>query len=162
MDIYNVGIDEQLEVLRKISTELDDINDEIIEFADRMVDSMRSANGIGLAAPQVGLNKRFFVMEIEENEVLYFFNPMIIGTSEELSTYEEGCLSLPEMYGKVKRPAIIEVQAWNRRGRPFKMEASGLAATCIQHEIDHLDGKLFIDYLSDRKKDKIMKKLKGE
>jgi peptide deformylase len=86
-----------------------------------------------------------------------FFNPQIIGTSEKMSSYEEGCLSIPEIYGKIKRPAIVTIQAYNRRGRPFTIEAEGLLATVIQHEYDHLQGKLFIDYLPPKKREKLTK-----
>jgi len=106
----------------------------------------------------VGRNERFFVCHLDQMDPLVFINPEIIGTSEELSSYEEGCLSIPGMYGDVKRPAVIQIQAWNQKGRPFKLEADGLLATCIQHELDHLNGVLFIDYLSERKREKLLKK----
>jgi peptide deformylase len=170
MDFYTLNRDEEISVLRTISQPVENIDGKLIEFADAMVESI-AGKGIGLAAPQVGRNERFFVVRLsEEDEPFYFFNPQIIGTSEKLSSYDEGCLSIPETWAKVKRPALVTIQAWNRRGRPFTIEAEGLLATVIQHEYDHLNGKLFIDYLSDRKKDKIAKhfgldvfpKLKGE
>ena len=157
MDFYTLSKEEEIRVLRAISEPVKDINGDLVEFADAMVESM-AGKGIGLAAPQVGRNERFFVVRLsEEEKPLYFFNPQIIGTSEKLSAYEEGCLSIPETWAKIKRPAIVTVQAWNRRGRPFTIEAEGLLATVIQHEYDHLQGRLFIDYLSDRKKEKIAK-----
>lgn len=157
MDIYTIDIDEQLAVLRHKSETVKEIDQNLIDYTDRMVEAIQGV-GIGLAAPQVGRNERFFVVQIEEGKPFVFINPEIIGTSEELSSYEEGCLSIPGMYGDVKRPAAIQIQAWNRRGRPFTMEADGLMATVIQHEFDHLNGVLFVDHLSDRKREKLLKK----
>jgi peptide deformylase len=158
MDIYTIDIEKELEVLRNKSLPVKDINGELVEFTNRMIQAIDGI-GIGLAAPQVGRNERFFVVNIDEQSgPLVFFNPEIIGTSEELSSYEEGCLSIPGMYGDVKRPAAIQIQAWNQRGRPFKLEADGLLATCIQHELDHLNGVMFIDHLGDRKREKLLKK----
>ena len=157
MDIYTIDIEKELEVLRNKSVPVKDINGELVDYTNRMIQSIDGI-GIGLAAPQVGRNERFFVVHLDGMDPLVFFNPEIIGTSEELSSYEEGCLSIPGMYGDVKRPAAIQVQAWNQRGRPFKLEADGLLATCIQHELDHLNGVMFIDHLSDRKREKLLKK----
>jgi len=157
MDIYTIDIEKELEVLRNKSKLVTDINQELIDFTNQMIKSIEGI-GIGLAAPQVGRNERFFVCHLDQMDPLVFINPEIIGTSEELSSYEEGCLSIPGMYGDVKRPAVIQIQAWNQKGRPFKLEAEGLLATCIQHELDHLNGVLFIDYLSERKREKLLKK----
>ena len=157
MDIYTIDIEEQLSVLRNTSEKVENIDQELIEYMDSMVEAIEGV-GIGLAAPQVGRNERFFVVQIEKGNPFFFINPEIIGTSEELSSYEEGCLSIPGMYGDVKRPAVIQIQAWNRRGRPFTMEADGLMATVIQHEYDHLNGVMFMDHLSDRKREKLVKK----
>lgn len=155
MDFYTLSKEEELKVLRTLSKPVENIDGSLVEFADAMVDSI-AGKGIGLAAPQVGRNERFFVVRLsDEDKPLYFFNPQIIGTSEKMSSYEEGCLSIPEFYGKVKRPAVVTVQAYNRRGRPFTIEAEGLLATVVQHEYDHLQGKLFIDYLPERKKEKV-------
>ncbi|MDC7219380.1 MAG: peptide deformylase [Spirochaetales bacterium] len=157
MDFYTLNKEEEIKVLRTLSQPVENIDGKLVEFADAMVESI-AGKGIGLAAPQVGRNERFFVVQLsEEEKPLYFFNPQIIGTSDKLSSYDEGCLSIPEINGKIKRPAIITVQAWNRRGRPFTIEAEGLLATVIQHEYDHLNGKLFIDYLPERKRAKIAK-----
>lgn len=158
MDLYTLNKEEQIKVLRTISEPVSDINGELVEYARSMVGFMEQNNGIGLAAPQVGRNLRFFVIRMGEDDPLFFFNPEIIGTSLETSTIEEGCLSIPESYGKVERPAAVEVQAYNLRGRPFKMEADGLLSHVIQHEYDHLLAKLFIDYLPERKRNKILKK----
>jgi len=157
MDIYTIDIEQELAVLRNKSKLVTDINQDLVDFTNQMIKSIEGI-GIGLAAPQVGRNECFFVCHLDQMDPLVFINPEIIGTSEELSSYEEGCLSIPGMYGDVKRPAAIQVQAWNQKGRPFKLEADGLLATCIQHELDHLKGVLFIDYLSERKREKLLKK----
>lgn len=157
MDIYTIDIEKELEILRNKSLPVKDINQELVDYTNRMIKAIEGI-GIGLAAPQVGRNERFFVCHLDQMDPLVFINPEIIGTSEELSSYEEGCLSIPGMYGDVKRPAVIQVQAWNQKGRPFKIEADGLLATCIQHELDHLNGTLFIDHLSERKRVKLLKK----
>lgn len=157
MDIYTIDIEKELEILRLKSQPVKDINQELVDYTNRMLKAIDGI-GIGLAAPQVGRNERFFVCQFDQIDPMVFINPEIIGTSEELSSYEEGCLSIPGMYGDVKRPAVIQVQAWNQKGRPFKIEAEGLLATCIQHELDHLNGTLFIDHLSDRKRIKLLKK----
>ena len=157
MDFYTLDKEEEIRVLRTISQPVKNIDGALVEFAEAMVESI-AGKGIGLAAPQVGRNDRFFVVHLNSDEKpLYFFNPQIIGTSEKLSSYEEGCLSIPETYAKIKRPAVVTVQAFNKRGRPFTIEAEGLLATVIQHEYDHLEGKLFIDYLSDKKRIKLTK-----
>ncbi|MDA3809705.1 MAG: peptide deformylase [Spirochaetaceae bacterium] len=159
MDIYNAGVEEELAVLRKTAIPVTEFNDELFSLIDMMIEAMKENKGIGLAAPQVGDNRRVFVCSISDQEPKVFINPEIIETSMETSVYEEGCLSLPGMYADVERPERIRVQAWNRKGRPFKVEADDLLATCIQHEIDHLNGILFVDYLPEKKKEKILKKL---
>ena len=110
-----------------------------------MFTAMKHDHGIGLAAPQVGLSKRIFVVDIEGDKPRVFINPEIVETSLEMSDYEEGCLSFPGLYFNVKRPESLRIQAWNEKGRPFTIEADGLLARVILHENDHLDGKLFID-----------------
>lgn len=159
MDIYNAGVEEELAVLRKTAVSVEKFNDELQKFIDMMIESMIENKGIGLAAPQVGDDRRVFVCSVDGSDPLVFINPEIIETSMETSIYEEGCLSLPGVYADVERPERIKVQAWNRKGRPFKIEADDLLATCIQHEIDHLNGVLFVDYLTERKKIKSFKKL---
>ena len=159
MDIYNAGIAEELAVLRKTALPVTEFNDELIRFINMMIESMKENKGIGLAAPQIGDNRRIFVCAIDDMEPMALINPEIIETSMETSVYEEGCLSLPGIYADVERPERIKVQAWNQKGRPFKVEADGLLATCIQHELDHLNGVLFVDYLPERKKLKFLKKL---
>ena len=157
MDIYNAGIEKELAVLRKTAVPVEEFNDELKNFIDIMIESMKENKGIGLAAPQVGDMRRIFVCSIDDREPLVFINPEIIETSMETSVYEEGCLSLPGIYADVERPERIKVQAWNQKGRPFKVEADGLMSTCIQHEIDHLNGVLFVDYLPEKKKLKFLK-----
>lgn len=158
MDLYTLDLEEQLKILRTASESVKDIDGKLVEFMESMIGFMKLNNGIGLAAPQVGINQRFFVIQMPEEKPLFFINPEIIGTSLETSIVEEGCLSIPESYGKVERPAVVQVQAYNLRGRPFKLEADGLLSHVIQHENDHLAGKLFIDYLPERKQKKILKR----
>lgn len=159
MDIYNAGVEEELAVLRKTAVPVKEFNDELQKLIDMMIESMIENKGIGLAAPQIGDNRRVFVCSVDGSEPLVFINPEIIETSLETTIYEEGCLSLPGIYADVERPERIKVQAWNRKGRPFKVEADDLLSTCIQHELDHLNGVLFVDYLPERKKLKFLKKL---
>ena len=154
MDIYNAGVEEELAVLRKKSIPVEEFNDDLSVYIDIMIESMIEGKGIGLAAPQIGDNRRIFVCSIDDNGPLVFINPEIIETSMETSVYEEGCLSLPGIYADVERPERVKVQARNKKGRPFKVEAEGLLATCIQHELDHLNGVLFVDYLPEKKKSK--------
>ncbi len=159
MDIYNAGVGEELAVLRKTAVPVTEFNDELQKLIDIMIESMIENKGIGLAAPQIGDNRRVFVCSIDGSEPLVFINPEIIETSMETWIYEEGCLSLPGIYADVERPERVKVQAWNRKGRPFKVEADDLLSTCIQHELDHLNGVLFVDYLPEKKKLKFLKKL---
>ena len=136
------------------------VDDEIRTLVDDMLDTMYDAPGIGLAAPQVDVFKRIMLVDIsdDKSEPLVFINPEIIdsGGKEKM---EEGCLSVPGIYETVERADWIKVRALDRDGNPFEMEADGLKAVCIQHEIDHLDGKLFVDYLSSLKRTRIRKKL---
>ena len=162
MDLYVLSVPEQVEILRKISEPVENFNKELTELTDEMVHFMVNNNGIGLAAPQIGINKRFFVVKIDKSEnPIVMINPEIIETSEKVSTYEEGCLSIPGVWAKVSRPSLVKIQGWNQKGRPFTITAEGILATCLQHEFDHLNGTLFVDHLSERKKDKILRKLQG-
>lgn len=144
------------ELLRETSSKVKDIDEEIVSLADSMVEKMHSARGIGLAGVQVGYLHRMFVTHVEGDKPRVFINPTIIETSVEQSDYDEGCLSIPAIYADVTRPQAVRVQAWNERGRPFTIDADGLLARVIQHENDHLNGVLFIDYLSERVRDKVM------
>lgn len=162
MDIYTIGFEEQLRILRRIAAPIKEINGDVASMADQMIDTMIKGDGIGLAGPQVGRLERIFTLKIGDNEPLVFINPEITATSPELSSYEEGCLSIPGQYADVERPEALQIQAWNKRGRPFTIEASGILATVIQHELDHLNGVLFIDHLSEGKKNKILGKFDVE
>ncbi len=145
-------------LLRGTSEKVADIDGEMQELALAMVDKMHEARGIGLAGVQVGRLKRLFVVHVEGDKPRIFINPSIIETSMETSDYEEGCLSIPAVYADVTRPAAVKVQAWNERGRPFNLDAEGLLARVIQHELDHLNGVLFIDYLKNNVRDRVMSK----
>ncbi len=147
-----------------------DLSDELRQLADDMLETMYDAPGIGLAAPQIGVLDRLIVMDCvkEEGETprpLIMFNPEIIASSDETNVYEEGCLSIPEQYAEVTRPKVVEVAWIDRDGNPQQETFDDLWATCVQHEIDHLNGKLFIDYLKPLKRQMItrkMQKLKRE
>lgn len=143
LKIYKLGE----EVLRKKAEPVnpDEINDEMRKLFDDMFETMHEADGVGLAAPQVGISKRFFVVVSDDDVRRVFINPQIIGTSANLTDYEEGCLSLPGVSETIKRPEKVTVQALNEHGKPFTLEADGLLARIIQHENDHLDGIVYID-----------------
>ncbi len=149
--------------LRTVAKPVDSVNAEIKQLVADMLDTMYAENGIGLAATQVNVHQRVVVIDVSEdrNEPMVFINPEIISRSGDTS-YEEGCLSVPQSYGKVERAAEITVKALDKNGNPFELKADGLLAICLQHELDHLVGKLFIDYLSPLKRDRIRKKLEKE
>lgn len=156
--------------LKKIATQVESVTDELKKLASDMLDTMYDAPGIGLAAPQIGVSKRMIVMDCikeegAEPEPMVLINPEVIWGSEALNTYEEGCLSIPEQYGEVQRPAEVEVRWLDVEGQIREAKFDKLWATCVQHEIDHLEGKLFIDYLTPMKRQMItrkMQKLKRE
>lgn len=135
------------EILRKVAEPIkaEEINDDFRAFIEEMFEAMKDADGVGLAGPQAGISKRVFVAMADDNVKRVFINPQIIYTSAELCDYEEGCLSIPQVYESIQRPKKVTVQALDENGRPFTLEADGLLARIIQHENDHLDGKLFID-----------------
>lgn len=135
------------EILRKVAEPIkaEEINDDFRAFIEEMFEAMKDADGVGLAGPQAGISKRVFVAMADDNVKRVFINPQIIYTSAELCDYEEGCLSIPQVYESIRRPKKVTVQALDENGRPFTLEADGLLARIIQHENDHLDGKLFID-----------------
>lgn len=135
------------EILRQVAVDVqtEEINDEFRALTEEMFETMIAANGVGLAAPQVGIGKRFFVIIADDDVRRVFINPQIISTSNDLVDYEEGCLSLPKIYENIKRPSQVTVQALNENGKPFTIEADGLLARIIQHENDHLNGIVFID-----------------
>jgi len=150
--------------LKKLCAPVTDMTDELRALADDMLTTMYDAPGIGLAAPQIGVLSRLVVMDCikedgEKPRPLIMFNPEVIATSEEQSTYEEGCLSIPEQYADVTRPAEVDVRWIDREGNEQTETFSKLWATCVQHEIDHLDGKLFIDYLKPLRRQMITRKM---
>lgn len=137
------------------------VDDNIRALADDMLETMYDAPGIGLAATQVNQHIRLLVLDISEDKSapMVFINPVITPLTQDCVPYEEGCLSVPGSYDEVQRPARIRVEALGRDGKPFTLEADGLLAVCLQHEVDHLDGKLFVDYLSPLKRQRIKTKL---
>ncbi|MCX4189797.1 peptide deformylase [Methylophaga sp. OBS3] len=146
--------------LRNKALPVETVDDEIRQLAHDMLETMYEAPGIGLAATQVNVTKRVIVIDIsdDKSEPLFLINPELVTTEGERE-YQEGCLSVPEAYEIVTRADTIRFKALDLDGKPFEMDAEGLLATCVQHEIDHLDGKLFVDYLSNLKRDRIRKKL---
>ena len=150
-------------ILRKKSEILEKVDDELRGLLDDMLETMYSAPGIGLAAVQVGILKRAIVIDIskdkEKKNPFFLINPEIISKSKNTSTYEEGCLSLPGYFAEIERPAECQVKYIDYFGKKKEIKATGLLSTCIQHEVDHLNGVLFIDYLSKLKRDMIVKKL---
>lgn len=149
--------------LRKKALLITEVTDKIRALADDMLETMYAAPGIGLAANQINVQKRIIVMDISEEKEspLIFINPEIISKEGERE-YEEGCLSVPEAYEMVTRADTVRVKALDRNGAPFELDADELLATCIQHEIDHLDGKLFVDYISNLKRQRIKKRLEKQ
>ena len=156
-------ITEPNKILRQKSLPVNRVGKEEKKLMDDMLDTMYNANGIGLAAIQIGVPKRIIVMDIskndEKNNPMYFVNPLIRNKISETSTYEEGCLSVPNFFAEVDRPKKCDVEYLDYSGEKKILQAEGLLATCIQHEMDHLEGILFIDYLSKLKKNMIVKKL---
>jgi len=150
-------------VLRQKASPIDRVDDGIRQLLDDMVETMYEAVGIGLAAPQIGISKRLIVMDCAKDdnppEIWKMINPEIISRSEETTKMEEGCLSIPGYNGDVTRPAEVTVRYMDIEGNSQEMTATGLLAACVQHEIDHLDGVLFIDYLSRLKRDMILRKI---
>lgn len=139
-----------------------EFNEELKTLAANMAETMYAAPGVGLAANQVGVLKRLIVIDTSEenNDLRVFVNPEVVAHSDELEEFEEGCLSLKGLYEKVKRPERVTVRAQDLDGKPFELEADGLLAVCVQHEIDHLEGIVFIDHLSRLKKDRARAKLR--
>ena len=150
-------------LLRQVSKSVDKVGDEERTLMNDMLDTMYDAPGIGLAAIQIGVPKRIIVMDIgrDENkkEPRYFINPIIKNKNDEKAKYEEGCLSVPDQFAEIERPNACEVEYLDYYGKKQLLKADGLLATCIQHEMDHLEGILFIDYLSKLKRSMIIKKL---
>jgi len=150
--------------LKKVVPPLADSSDALRKLADDMLETMYDAPGIGLAAPQVGVLNRLFVMDCadaeDEPNPIVMLNPQIVAASDALGVYEEGCLSIPDIYAEVTRPAEVTMRWLDLNGNEQQADFDGLSATCAQHELDHLDGKLFIDYLSTVKRSMITNKMK--
>jgi peptide deformylase len=148
--------------LKQVAAPVTSVDASVRKLLDDMLETMYAAPGIGLAAPQVGNLLRAVTIDLsrdnEPKTPLFFVNPTIVWTSDELSTYQEGCLSIPDYYEDVERPSRVRVEYLDRNGEEQEMVAEGLLATCIQHEIDHLDGILFIDHISRLKRDRVWKK----
>ena len=153
-------------ILRKTSEPVEKIDKKIKNLMDDMLETMYAAPGIGLAAVQIGILKRIIVIDLskegEKKKPIFIVNPEIISKSSDLVSYEEGCLSIPNQFAEVERPNTCKIKFLDYEGNKKELEAKGLLATCIQHEIDHLNGILFIDYLSKLKKEMIIKKVKKQ
>lgn len=149
-------------LLRQISAPVEHVDDEVRRVADDMLETMYDAPGIGLAAIQIGLPRRLLVIDLakegDEAAPQVFINPEILTSTDERSVYEEGCLSIPDYYAEVERPAGITLRYLDREGRQQEITADGLLATCLQHEIDHLNGVLFIDHISKLKREMVVRK----
>jgi peptide deformylase len=149
-------------LLRQVSKPIERVDAETKRLARDMLDTMYDAPGIGLAAVQIGVGRRMLVIDVsredEEKTPLVFINPEILSSSDEPSVYEEGCLSIPDYYAEVERPAQVTVKYIDREGKDQTIDAEGLLATCLQHEIDHLNGILFIDHISRLKREMVIKK----
>ena len=162
MTVKNI-LTEPNKILRQVSLPVEKVGNEERQLMDDMLETMYDEKGIGLAAIQIGVPKRIIVMDIgnreKEKEPMYFVNPIIKNKNSNHSTYEEGCLSVPNQFAEVNRPSTCEIEFLDYNGNKKILNASGLLATCIQHEMDHLEGILFIDYLSKLKKMMIVKKL---
>jgi len=155
MEILTLGN----ELLRQKAQPVKNIGPEYLKIGEDLVIMLHEGKGIGLAAPQVGRMERLFAVHVEGDVPRIFINPSIIETSQETMKYEEGCLSIPGIYTDVVRPRSVKIQAWNEKGRPFTLEASGILARVILHEYDHLEGILFIDRISKQKRDRIIAKI---
>jgi peptide deformylase len=151
-------------ILKQVSKPVEAVDDDLRALMDDMLETMYAAPGIGLAAIQIGVPKRVIVMDLarpeEDKQPRFFVNPEILWASEETAPYEEGCLSVPEIYDEVERPAKVRLRYLNYAGEQIEEEAEGLFAVCIQHEMDHLNGVLFIDHLSRLKRDRAVQRVK--
>ena len=151
-------------ILRQVSTPVERVDDTLRRTLDDMVETMHDAPGIGLAAIQVGIPKRFLVLDLSDDEdkpePLFLINPEIVKLGDQRRVHEEGCLSIPDVRFDIERPSSLTVRFTDRDGRPQQLDADGLLATAIQHEIDHLDGKLIIDYMSRLKRDMIIRRFR--
>ncbi|CAN5146535.1 peptide deformylase [soil metagenome] len=164
LPIITVGEAAELAILKRPSEQVTVVDDAVRALLDDMLETMYAAPGIGLAAVQVGVLKRLVVMDVaregEPPQPRKYVNPKVVWASDETSVYEEGCLSIPDIYDEVERPAKVRFTYLDETGAPHEEEAEGLYATCIQHEIDHCDGVLFLDHLSRLKRDRGIAKVK--
>jgi len=151
LTLENEGLRQKALPIKKISSEYEKIAEELINV-------LHKEDGIGLAGPQIGLFERIFAVHVQGDIPRVFINPSIMETSQETTNFEEGCLSIPGMYTDVIRPKTVKIQAWNEKGRPFILEAAGILARVILHEYDHLEGVLFIDRVSEQKRNSILAK----
>lgn len=151
-------------ILRKVALPVERVDAELRRLADEMLETMYEAPGIGLAAPQVGVSRRLIVLDVSEKDAarspLVMINPEIVSLGDERRVYEEGCLSIPDVKVDIERPATVTVRYLDREGAARQVAANGLLATAIQHEIDHLDGRLIIDFLSRLKRDMIVRRFR--
>jgi peptide deformylase len=150
--------------LHKVAQPVEQVDDSIRQLVRDMAETMYAAPGVGLAATQVDVHKRVVVIDVSENqqELRVLINPEILWRSDDSKTYEEGCLSVPGVYDEVCRPSEVRVRALNEQGEAYEFDADGLLAVCVQHEIDHLDGKVFVEYLSSLKLNRIRNKLRKQ
>lgn len=153
LDIYKIGD----EVLTEKCSDITEFDEAVRMLSDAMLDTLEEADGVGLAGPQVGVSKKIFVVHIRGEKPIVFINPSIIATSIETGVYEEGCLSIPGVYHDVVRPLRVTIQAQDVNGKAFTIEADGPLARVIQHENDHLYGKLYIDHLDEKERDKVIR-----
>ncbi len=153
LDIVKIGDD----ILRRNCKEVKTFDDAFRLLTSAMLETLEEAEGVGLAAPQIGVDGRFFVVDIRDGRQYVFANPEILETSEELGPYEEGCLSIPGVYHNVTRPLRVRVFAYDEYGKAFTLDADGLLARVIQHENDHLNGHMFIDRLAPEEREKVLK-----
>ncbi|MDR2921760.1 MAG: peptide deformylase [Treponema sp.] len=158
MEILTLGN----ELLRQKAEKITTIDDALRENIGRMLEALRVGKGVGLAGPQIGLMRRIFVAHVDGDIPRIFINPSIIETSHDTVKMEEGCLSIPGIYADVVRSKFVKVQAWNDKGKPFTLETSGILARVILHEYDHLEGVLFLDRLSQAKRDRLAAKFEKQ
>lgn len=151
-------------VLRQIAAPIERVDDDLRRLADDMLETMYAAPGVGLAAPQVNVSRRLIVVDAarddDEHRPMVMINPVIRKLGDERRTYEEGCLSIPEVKVEIERPATLEVDFLDREGKPQSLKADGLLATVIQHEVDHLDGRMIIDFMSRLKRDIVVRRFR--
>jgi len=146
------------EILRQKAEKIKTIDEETANMAKQMLEILKRDKGVGLAGPQIGYMKRIFVAHVEGDMERVFINPSILETSQRTVKVEEGCLSVPGIFANVIRSEAVKIQAWNEKGRPFTLEVTGILARVIQHEYDHLEGVLFLDYLPEKKREKLLAK----